>query len=217
MHGIPTNGEMVRSLRKRRAWTQEQLATVCDCSVRTIRSAERGRRLNVETLNQIAAVLEVPMTSLVNAPPVSKSDLQRRCDLIRDWHDCYLEQRVGRLLEMHHRETFLELPGTQGMPAGGDFHGIEQHIEHYEEAFQVFPIIEVKELPIDAVNDRVFARPTATLRSEATGQEFTLTHANVFKIFEGKIVHRITYMDLSTYRDTLNPKPRAPQNQDLDD
>ncbi|MDJ0758165.1 MAG: helix-turn-helix transcriptional regulator [Woeseiaceae bacterium] len=51
--------ETVRSLRTGKGWTQEQLAELCDLSVRTIQRIEKTGVASLETSSALASVLEV--------------------------------------------------------------------------------------------------------------------------------------------------------------
>jgi uncharacterized glyoxalase superfamily protein PhnB/DNA-binding XRE family transcriptional regulator len=57
-------GEKIRSLRERKAWTQEHLAGAARISPRTVQRAEDGV-MSAETRVAIASALEVPVESLV--------------------------------------------------------------------------------------------------------------------------------------------------------
>jgi uncharacterized glyoxalase superfamily protein PhnB/DNA-binding XRE family transcriptional regulator len=62
-------GMRIRSLRERKAWTQEYLASEARISPRTVQRAEEGA-MSAETRTAIAAALDVPVESLV---PVAKA------------------------------------------------------------------------------------------------------------------------------------------------
>lgn len=55
---------IVRKLRLSRGWSQEQLADLCNLSIRTIQRVERGGQPSLETLNALAAVFEVNVVDL---------------------------------------------------------------------------------------------------------------------------------------------------------
>jgi len=56
-------GEKIRSLRERKAWTQERLADIAGVSARTVQRAEEGV-MAAETRASIATALGVPVESL---------------------------------------------------------------------------------------------------------------------------------------------------------
>jgi uncharacterized glyoxalase superfamily protein PhnB/DNA-binding XRE family transcriptional regulator len=64
-------GEKIRSLRERKAWTQEHLAGAARISARTVQRAEEGV-MSAETRAAIAGALDVPVEALaVQAKPPS--------------------------------------------------------------------------------------------------------------------------------------------------
>ncbi len=59
---------LVRKLRLRKGWSQDQLAELADVSVRTIQRIERGHAMSLETANALAAVFEVDVTTFTTEP-----------------------------------------------------------------------------------------------------------------------------------------------------
>lgn len=55
---------LIRKLRLQRCWSQEQLAELCDLSVRTIQRLEKGDSAGVETYKSLASVFEVNFQEL---------------------------------------------------------------------------------------------------------------------------------------------------------
>lgn len=55
---------IIRKLRLEQGWSQEQLAELCNLSVRTIQRIERGQKPSLETLNALAAVFEIEVSNL---------------------------------------------------------------------------------------------------------------------------------------------------------
>ena len=206
MRGIKTNGAAVRQLRVWRGWTQETLAACAGCSVRTIRNAEAGRTIDLVTLRLIAIALESEVSSLAGVEPVSIDQTKRNEALARDWHDLYQQQNLGGFLSLHHRNTQLFLPGSEGMSAGGTFRGQRGLRDHLEVALDTVPVIEVLKMRLDVIGNTVFARPTVVMHSTKTGEKFTISHVNELQIFENKVVRRTTYADYSIYRRRLKPE-----------
>lgn len=56
---------IVRKLRLRNGWSQDQLAELTDVSVRTIQRVERGHKPSLETARALAAVFEVDVTTFI--------------------------------------------------------------------------------------------------------------------------------------------------------
>ncbi len=55
---------IVRKLRTKRSWSQEQLADFSGLNVRTIQRVENGQKASLETLKCLASVFEVDMDTL---------------------------------------------------------------------------------------------------------------------------------------------------------
>ena len=55
---------MIKRLREKKSWSQEQLAQMAGVSLRTIQRVEAGNRASLETLRSLASVFEVELTTL---------------------------------------------------------------------------------------------------------------------------------------------------------
>lgn len=55
---------IVKKLREKNRWSQEQLADACGLNVRTIQRVESGNKASLETLKCLAAVFEVDISKL---------------------------------------------------------------------------------------------------------------------------------------------------------
>ena len=55
---------IVKKLRKRNSWSQEQLAQFAGVSLRTIQRVEAGNQASIETLKSLASVFEVEISKL---------------------------------------------------------------------------------------------------------------------------------------------------------
>lgn len=63
------NSNRLRELRAARQWSQEQLASLSGLNLRTIQRLESGARISTESLRALAAVFEVPASSLLLRDP----------------------------------------------------------------------------------------------------------------------------------------------------
>ena len=89
---------IVRKLRLKRGWSQEQLAEMSGLSVRTIQRIERGQGPGLESSKSLAAVFEVPVTALrqeddimtaVKTPTRISSEEERIIEYVRDLKGFY--------------------------------------------------------------------------------------------------------------------------------
>ena len=55
---------IIRTLRKKKGWSQEELAEICGLNVRTIQRVESGNKASLETLRSLASVFEVELSKL---------------------------------------------------------------------------------------------------------------------------------------------------------
>lgn len=65
---------IVRKLRLKRAWSQEQLAQFSGLNIRTIQRIERGQKAGLESLKSLAAVFEVELNELLPEENMNSSD-----------------------------------------------------------------------------------------------------------------------------------------------
>ena len=89
---------IVRKLRLKRGWSQEQLAEVSGLCVRTIQRIERGQGPGLESSKSLAAVFEVPVTALrqeddimteAKTPTRISSEEERIIEYVRDLKGFY--------------------------------------------------------------------------------------------------------------------------------
>lgn len=55
---------VVKKLRQKNNWSQEQLAILCGVSLRTIQRVEAGNQASLETLKSLASVFEIEISKL---------------------------------------------------------------------------------------------------------------------------------------------------------
>ena len=65
---------IVKKLREKRNWSQEQLAILSGLNVRTIQRIERGNKASLESLKSLASVFEVDISKLTEAIIVIDKD-----------------------------------------------------------------------------------------------------------------------------------------------
>lgn len=70
------NSELVREHRKRKGWTQEQLAETADLSLRTIQRVENQGLASNETVSALCAVLMIERQSLCSSPAPTPQEKQ---------------------------------------------------------------------------------------------------------------------------------------------
>lgn len=58
-------GEIVKKLRKKNAWSQEEFSGICGIATRTLQRIENGEKANTETLRAIATILKMDVAELL--------------------------------------------------------------------------------------------------------------------------------------------------------
>jgi len=71
---------IVRKLRLKRGWSQDQLAELMDVSVRTVQRLERGHQPSLETAKALASVFEVDLSSF----NLEKTDMLDKAEIKQD-------------------------------------------------------------------------------------------------------------------------------------
>jgi transcriptional regulator with XRE-family HTH domain len=68
------NSETIKTLRTDKAWTQQQLADICDLSMRTIQRVEKQSIGSLETSKALAVAFNVKRDLLIKQPTDSAKD-----------------------------------------------------------------------------------------------------------------------------------------------
>lgn len=86
---------IVRKLRLRKGWSQDQLAELADVSVRTIQRVERGHTASLETARALAAVFEVNVTTFTK----EREEMTRTENELPEPNDEQLEPEEAEAIE----------------------------------------------------------------------------------------------------------------------
>lgn len=202
MRGALADGERIRRERLAQGLTQEQLAASADVDVKTVRKAEQGRRLDVETLTSLARVLGVAPPTLMTEIP-SEGDIQRiRLQAVERWIRCWDQRDIAGLMELYYDEAVLLLPGSTGLPFGGRFEGLEAIRRANELAWQAVPTDPVKpgDYSLVADDDTVVMHGTKSIRLP-DGRQMPLSSVHVYRFTDGLIAElRVEYDTLALHR-----------------
>lgn len=206
MRGVPVRGELIRNLRKAAGLTQEQLAATIECDVKTLRKAERGaERVDLWVVSAIGEALGCETDSLIVIDADSDRKAEFHLSLVKQWHAAFADADVDRLLALHSEDTILEIPGSDGLPAAGNFTGIDELRGHFLALFKLFRLRAVQDddFRIHAVDDLVFHRSTATIEYLPAGKSYTTVHVNEFEFRDGKIARRVVVADYDGLREIV--------------
>lgn len=186
--------------------TQEQLATACECDVKTIRKAEGHEgRVDLRIVLALARALDCDVRTLLPQEQSGTNSVDQNLQMVLRWHEAFLSGDLESLLELHTEDSILEIPAAKGLPAAEDCQGIEQLRDHLTQIFQVFRVVSVRDddFEIHAVDQLVFLRTTATIEFLPTGKSYTARHLNEFECRDGKIARRAVIADYDKLRQAM--------------
>lgn len=205
MRGVEVDGLLIRRLRIASGLTQSDLATRVDCDEKTVRKAESNKgRIDVRLAVTIAEHLNCEPVLIIKCAEESSVQVLRNKEIVLAWNDAYVESDVERIMSLHHENSILEIPGSEGLPAGGNYSGIGQIRSHMIEMFSLFKLVHVSEVGFDlhAFDDVAFLRSTATFRFLPNDKEFTARFLNEFQFKDGRIFRRVSISDLTGFRES---------------
>lgn len=214
MRGLRVDGETVRHRRSELALTQESLAGLVGCDIKTIRNAEKGNRLDATTVRRLADVLGQSLADLVVADSESLQKSIVSVDLFHRLQASYNERDVDALVAFYHPLGAIVVAGAEGLPGGGRFEGLEAIRRHYEESFAAFHTEQIgpDRYKIDAVGDTIFARGVASALHRLSGQQFTALLVHEVQIQDSLILLHTIVTDTAAVRDAVN----APTTESLE-
>ncbi len=205
MRGVEVDGELIRRLRIATGLTQGDLAAKIDCDEKTVRKAESSNgRIDLRVAVAIAEHLDCEPALIMKCAAGSEVQSRRNKEIVLAWNDAYVASDVERIMSLHHENSILEIPGSDGLPAGGNYSGFDQIRNHMIEMFRFFKIVHVSEDDFDlhAFDEVAFLRSTATFRFLPNGRQFTARFLNEFQFSDGRILHRVSISDLTGFRES---------------
>lgn len=126
MRGVFVDGAGIRSVRIDRGLTQEELAGLAELDVKTVRKAERGGRLDLSTLDQLARALETATSRLVRRDLVETGLQARRHEVVHRWRVAWDARDADAVLAVYHEGATLRLPGGPPIPFYGTIRGKDE-------------------------------------------------------------------------------------------
>jgi transcriptional regulator with XRE-family HTH domain len=206
MRGAIANGEYLQAVRVTRALTQEQLATLADVDVKTVRKAEQGKRLDVGTLARLALALGTELHRIIRGPtPLADLQTARRIT-VEKWRAAWDARDFEALLALYDDRIVLHLPGGPHLAWGGEFHGKEAIRRVNKMAWSLAPMVPV------APHDRflIVCEDCAVLYGKRSlrlpdEREILLSSMHLFA-FAGRLIvdHRVEY-DTLAFSQALQP------------
>jgi transcriptional regulator with XRE-family HTH domain len=190
--GIVAKGEAIVALRKAAGLTQEKLAAECDSDVKTVRTAERGKPVDVATLRRISARLGIELRELFadNSPDRREANIAVALACLRAF-----DARDPDAVAAYFREDGTVIVyADPRLPGAGEYRG-RKRIRHWAEscfAAYMAPPVAGGKYRVEAAGELVFLSfESPELESLTTGR---LTRASLMSEYE------ITDGNISTLR-----------------
>jgi transcriptional regulator with XRE-family HTH domain len=188
MRGVVTNGEKILALRNGAGLTQETLAAQAGCDVKTLRRAERSRRVDVATLRRIADYLAVEVRNLIAD---ERAD-SRAANIVA------VERFVGAfdardpnaVADSFCEDGVVLTLADPSLPGAGEFRGREQIRRWAQVCFETFRTdpITPDNSRIDTIGDLVFLRlDRPQVEYLPTGKQAHVYLTSEFKVAGGLI------------------------------
>lgn len=214
MRGAEANGSELQTARLGRGLTQEQLAALAGVDVKTVRKAEQGKRLDLDTLTRLAFALQTELQRLLVLSP-SETELQiRRRDAVLRWQRAWDEQSHERVLQEFHEDAVLRLPGVGNIPFSGVFRGKEEIRRAHETAWATCRTepVPADDFPVLVIDDTVLVTSRKGVHLPDGGIA-RLTCVHIFR-FEGELIREqhVEYDTLEFARLLQLPPQGSPES-----
>jgi transcriptional regulator with XRE-family HTH domain len=158
IRGAIPRGDLVVRLRKLAGLTQEILAAECDCDVKTIRSAEHSKRLDVATLRRIAVRLGVECRDLVDDE--SRNGSNAHIAAVERWIAAFNARDAEAVARCFGEDGVINVLADPALPGAGEFRGVARITTWARICFATYlaELITPSMYQLDAVGDFVFVR-----------------------------------------------------------
>jgi uncharacterized protein (TIGR02246 family) len=188
MRGALANGERILALRLAAGLTQERLATDCRCDVKTIRGAERSKRMDAATLRRIADRLGIRFSEVIADDPGRIQD--DSIAVVDRFHRAFNTRDPDAVALCFTEDGAVIVYADPRLPGSGEFRGRAQVREWAGACFAAYVADKVdrENREIRAVGNYVFVRVVrSNVRSLQTGQEAAASLMSEFECAAGGI------------------------------
>lgn len=166
MRGQWADGNAIRKFRTAQALTQEDLAAIADCDIRTVRNAEKGRRLDPKTLRKLAVALSVNVGDVQRQGTGQETNVR----IVSEWLAAVRKGDLKEVTACLDDQVVLYLPSIPAVPLNGSIHGKEQVANAVETVASLVRIEFLQGEPCEhhPTRDRVFAVGIANVVAKAS-------------------------------------------------
>ncbi|QDU55500.1 helix-turn-helix domain-containing protein [Aeoliella mucimassa] len=201
-------GDVLRRYRKRRGWTQDELAIRSGYSLRLVRKAEAGQPVNIDTIEILAEALStsddpLPPEDVVAAPGLIVQAFFERFQK----HGVEVGENVDDIVSPNFR--FWVAGDESLLPFAGTWHGYEGLSKYAQTLMSILAPVEVNpsthRLYVDGSN--VIYNGSMTWKGIGSSNHHDVWQVNHYRVKRGKIIEWLCYLDTLAverlYRDFL--------------
>ena len=194
MRGALAKGELIRQIRIDSGETQEKLAAAASIDVKTVRKAEQGQRVDLNTLNELARVLGVRLPALMAEPKAAIDIQQLRVRAVESWISAWNRHDLDALMMLYHNDAVMSLPGGAGVPSGGRFEGKAAIRRVQEQAWQTsapFPL-NWRDTILTTISDMIVLLNTRSIQLP-DGDEGFVSTARIYRFVDHLIIVELRF------------------------
>jgi len=216
MRGVQVHGDVIRSLRITRGFTQDQLAQAADLDVTTLRKMEKGgKAFDLKTVTALALALDCHLMRIIipDTPTVDGNRPERDyLDCLARYRDGFLQKDVEHVLACYTDDAVISFPSLIPTVASGLFEGHAAIRQHLELTFQTFTphIPTLEESEVYVFEDRVMLRHVGSAVVRHNGAVFRSECLFEFWFRDGKICKHVGLFDTAAMAAALNAPPKTP-------
>ncbi|MEZ6130774.1 MAG: SgcJ/EcaC family oxidoreductase [Planctomycetaceae bacterium] len=190
MRGVQPDRCRVLQLRRDQGLTQEQLADRANCDVKTVRSVERGRRVDLRTVQSLAATLGVSTEELLIADEVSDPESAAMLAIVKTQIAAFNARDPDAFAATFTPDAVYCINAHPDLPGAGVQRGRDEIREGARIAFENFVSEPVTSemIELSVAGDHVYLRlMQPKVRGLKTGLVREVTSLLVFVVRDGLI------------------------------
>jgi transcriptional regulator with XRE-family HTH domain len=202
MRGIQVDSYRFRQIRRKRGFTQQELAKLAGVGERTVRNAETGQRVRFDFLKYLAIALAVEVHELTvdDAEVVlAKREARNKAHIIRSLEAFAYERDLRETCTLLAKNAVIRVPGPPAIPFAGEFRGfdgLQRFLDIGTKCFTYERPVEIKE--IRANGNLVIMSGIDHIRVTATGKTCSGWWQHVYEYENGRVVRLDNLFDTAS-------------------
>ncbi len=194
VRGVPTNVRSLLEARLKQGLTQEQLSSKAELDVKTVRNAEQGKRIDLETIARLADVLGIRLSdALSQVDSIAHSNLvdghkqvNEHKQIVEKWQMAWNSCDSDGLASFYHPNATLYLPGEPHLAFSGEHCG-RARIQHIHQVMW-------QQIPTD---------PSSTEYRIRVCEDLVLWQGHQGFYTSDRNLHRLSYVQIFEFEDLL--------------